>query len=106
MSTSFPSKDWSAWLNTMPGSERTLHVTGTVTCPNPGYKAELVPSSPQGFNPEIYLLDLVVTPPCGGDGAADVLEDVPVDYREVTHSAYSDVTIMPENITVPVEIIS
>lgn len=89
----------------MPGDSPTLHVKGEVICPTSGFTARLVPHSPQGINPEIYLLDLVVNPPEPGTVVLQVETNVPVHFQEVTDQKYSDVTILPEGITVPVELV-
>ncbi len=54
--------DWNAWMSQMPPGPGSLHVTGTVHLPSPGYTATLEPAAPQGINPTDLLLDLVVTP--------------------------------------------
>ena len=65
----------------MPGSEKAAHVIGKVSVNTGGWKAELVKRSPQGFNPQILMLDLKVTPPNGP--AAQVLTELPVHYIEM-----------------------
>lgn len=52
------SKDWHAWLNTMPPKPDDFHVVGDVFVGNPGVQGELGFREPQGFNPAILLLDL------------------------------------------------
>lgn len=99
-------KDWHASQDFMPGGPPTLNVTGTVVCPTTGYKAKLVRHSPQGINPTIYILDLIVTPPAPGTAVDNVLTDLHVQYHEDTRTKYSQVTILPENITVDVKITS
>jgi hypothetical protein len=54
--------DWYAWINKMPPGPASMHVTGMVQLPNPGYDASLVPAAPQGINPADLILDLVVKP--------------------------------------------
>jgi hypothetical protein len=54
-------KDFVAFVNAEPGSPQTLIVTGTVQLASPAYAARLVPANPQGFNPRILLMNLVVT---------------------------------------------
>jgi len=103
MPQNYPTKDWSAWRNMMPPGPHSLHVIGTVTCPTPGFTARLVPHKPQGINPAIYLFDLVVTPPTGP--VTEVITDVHVHYSEITNVAYTDVTILPGNTTVPVRMV-
>ncbi|MFZ2030521.1 MAG: hypothetical protein WAU68_09455 [Vitreimonas sp.] len=51
-------RDWHAWLNTQPPPPDDLHVIGQVEVANPGVVAFLVPSSPQGINPAILMLEL------------------------------------------------
>jgi hypothetical protein len=53
-------KDWYAWLNIMPPGPKQLHVIGDVQVGNPGVDAILVEHEPQGINPTILLLDLVL----------------------------------------------
>ena len=55
MNTTFPTKDWESWHDTMPGSPPTLHVTGKVICPTTGFSAILVPHYPPSLNQDIYL---------------------------------------------------
>lgn len=54
--------DWYAWHNRMPPGPASLHVTGSVTLPTPGYDVALRVAMPQGINPSQLILDLVVTP--------------------------------------------
>ncbi len=53
-------KDWYAWNNLMPPGPFTFHVKGLVEVPNPGVVAQLIYKEPQGINPDILLLDLVL----------------------------------------------
>ena len=53
-------KDWFAWNNLMPPGPATFHVVGQVQVPNPGVVAYLQYKTPQGINPQILLLDLVL----------------------------------------------
>ena len=53
-------KGWYAWTNLQPPSPNSFHVIGEVLVPNPGVKAILTPKEPQGINPTILLLDLVL----------------------------------------------
>jgi len=52
------SKDWYAWLNTMPPKPDDFHVVGDVEVANPGVEAFLVRRSPQGIVAEALILDL------------------------------------------------
>ena len=53
-------RDWYAWINLMPPAPYMFHVIGEVQVPNLGVKAFLVPRVPQGFNPAILLMDLIL----------------------------------------------
>ena len=89
----------------MPGSTPTLHVAGKVTCPTGGHTARLVPAMPQGINPSIYLLDLVVTPPAPDQIVTQAIADVDVHYVEQTNTSYDSVEIQPESLMVNVEVV-
>lgn len=98
------SKEWRAWHDRMHGKAPTLHVEGKCTFPTGGYTAFLKPKEPQGFNPKIYLLDLVVHRPTGF--VPQVLTTVEVKYAEKTAAHYSSVSIEPGGISVPVDEVS
>ncbi|HEX3151564.1 MAG TPA: hypothetical protein VHR66_26040 [Gemmataceae bacterium] len=53
-------RDWFAWNNFMPPKPDDFHVVGEVQVPNPGVDLLLVPRNPQGINPHILLLDLIL----------------------------------------------
>ncbi len=53
-------RDWYAWLDLMPPSPDDLHVIGEVSVSNPGVDPILVTRTPQGINPRILLLDLLL----------------------------------------------
>ena len=53
-------KDWYAWLNLMPPTPDELYVSGEVYVSNPGIDPVLVFKEPQGINPRILLLDLLL----------------------------------------------
>lgn len=53
-------RDWYAWNNLQPPGPARFHVTGEVLVPNPGVHPLLVPKTPQGINPTILLLDLLL----------------------------------------------
>ena len=86
----------------MPGSEPTLHVTGDLTVPTAGYSATLSPHTPQGINPQIYLLDLTINPPAPDQPVAQVVTTIKAQYEEKTPTSYTQVMILPANITVEV----
>ena len=51
-------RNWYAWINTMPPKPDDFHIIGEVFVGNPGVEALLTPKQPQGINPRIFLLDL------------------------------------------------
>jgi hypothetical protein len=53
-------QDWYAWIDTTPPKPDELHVIGEVKVANPGIYAVLRKTVPQGFNPRILLLDLLL----------------------------------------------
>jgi len=53
-------KDWSAWINLMPGSEHKLIVVGKVETNAANIVPVLREAVPQGFNPKILILDLTI----------------------------------------------
>lgn len=53
-------RDWRAWVNLMPPKPDDLHVVGEVLVPNPGVEPLLTPRIPQGINPAILMLDLLL----------------------------------------------
>jgi hypothetical protein len=93
--------DWYASHDHMPGSPKTLYVTGKCTFPTEGYSVELKPANPQGINPKIYLLNKIVHKP--KDPAADVITTVDVRYEEDTDTEYEQVQILPDGVTIDVE---
>ncbi|MFA4973033.1 MAG: hypothetical protein WC683_10485 [bacterium] len=94
---------WWAWENTMPGpgSQKSLHVLGLVMMPTPGYVLKLVKAQPQGFNPNVLILDLAITRPSGL--VTQVLTLTRVEFEEASERLYSHVHIRPIGVTMPVE---
>jgi len=87
------SRDWSAWVNAMPGigATPTLHVVGTLTGAA-GLRASLIRANPQGFNPNILLLRLVTTPD------ADAPDEQAIRYSEgAAIGSFDSVTILFPN---------
>ncbi|ABD88294.1 hypothetical protein [Rhodopseudomonas palustris] len=83
-----------------------LSVSCLVSTPTPGYKAKLEKASPQGFNPSILLLNLVVTPP--DQPEIQIPATTPAHYEDSPYKGhYSDVTILngSQSVTVPVIVI-
>jgi len=53
-------RDWYAWNNKMPPKPDDFHVVGEVQVANPGIDVSLIPRVPQGINPRILLMDLML----------------------------------------------
>lgn len=81
-----------------------LRVDGECTLHTTGYQIALVRQVPQGVNPRDLLLQLVLTPPV--DVVAPVLTAYPVSYEETTEVYFETVTILPDGVSVEVQIIT
>jgi|SRR5581483_6937932 len=95
---------WEAILDEMPPSKPRLRVTGVCTCPTGGFKASLKKAASQGINPNILILELSATAPSGI--VNQMVTDYDVRYEEENSPRYTDVTIVPCEITIPVEVVS
>lgn len=97
---------WAAWLNTMPGSPWKLHVKGVLQMPNPAYTLRLKEHVPQGPNPDILLLDLIVEPPGPDLIVPQIITEEEVRFEKRTDVEYKGVTILPDGPDIPVDIVS
>src|SRR5713101_6805147 len=95
---------WTAWRDSQPTSKPKLHVRGTCVFPTTGFSAKLQAAVPQGINPQIYILDLVIHIPL--DNPKKHVVTTPVDYLEQTDKEYKEIQIMPDQVTVPVREVS
>jgi hypothetical protein len=93
-------RDWYAWHNRQPPGPQTLYVTGVCTVPDTGWTVELRRHEPQGINPKVLLLDLVVRKSETYETTA-----VSVRYEEATDFIYDAVTILPDGPSIPVEVV-
>ncbi len=64
--TKVTTRDWYAWNNLMPPKPDDFHVVGEVLVGNPRIEAQLRMKEPQGINPQILLLDLILVQSPGG----------------------------------------
>ena len=99
-----PCKHWKAWYDVQPGTNPpTLHVTASCEFPTAGYSVELVPvqTKKAETHPEIYVLKRVVHKPEGME--AQVITEVPVDYKVETPTEYMEVRIRPDRVRVRVK---
>lgn len=53
-------REWYAWNNMQPPEPNDFHIRGEVEVPNPGVRAVLTRSNPQGINARVLLLDLTL----------------------------------------------
>jgi hypothetical protein len=102
MAENWTTRDWSAWLDVMPGPDRqpSVHVAGTCVFPTTGYTAELRYTEPQGINPRYLLLDLIVIAPEVGEET--ITEQLVSFSRPATVNEYEFATItgIAENIPI------
>jgi hypothetical protein len=98
---------WNAWINKMPPPPDTLHVRGQVTVPNPGVDVFLYRKEPQGINPAILLLDLVLVQQPGI--WPQVVVTKAATYEEVGRNlSYATVSVLSgdtEVASVPVDVV-
>lgn len=94
---------WSAWYNIQPPGPKTLHVAGICTL-KIGYAAKLVPRIPPGFNPQIYILDLIITPP-KTPRSSNAVVLMPLHYTERTNTQYESADIEPDHVSVQVKVV-
>jgi hypothetical protein len=77
-------RDWYAWNNLMPPKPDVFHVTGEVEVQNPGTDLWLLPKIPQGINPRILLMDLIVKSP-GGSAPEVIWKTVSYEKPKITY---------------------
>src|SRR5688572_30073920 len=88
-------RKWYAWLNMEPPPPDDLHAIGEVRVANPGVEAYLTYHTPQGFNPNILLLDLHLVQRPGF--WPQVLTWVQARYDRTLHpteARYTNVTVL------------
>jgi hypothetical protein len=95
---------WEAILDTMPPTPHSLRVKGVLQMPTPAYTLTLKEHEPQGTNPDILLLDLIVTPPDPDIIVPQVITEE--TFERETENMYSSVTILPDGPYIKVEIVS
>lgn len=90
--TGAPTRDWYAWNNLMPPKPDDFHIVGEVQVGNPGIVAKLYPREPQGINPDILLMNLILVQQPGI--WPQFLTWVPVRYDKIImNSTYTSVNI-------------
>jgi hypothetical protein len=96
-------KDWTAVHDFQPPRPARLRVHGKCTFPTPGFTVKFKHHVPQGINPAILLLDKIVTPPHGPE--PDIVTTIDVHYEEQTDNKYAEVEILPDGVTIKVQIV-
>ena len=94
---------WKAVLNMMPPGPSILRVTGKCIFPKHGFKVTLKEAVPQGINPAILLLKKTVKPPTGI--VIPTPQVVSVTFTKKTKFKYQKVTILPDGVTINVQIV-
>jgi hypothetical protein len=95
---------WKAIQNELPPGPGTLTVTGECTTPTPGYEITLKEAAPQGFNHQILLLEMEVTPPKGIH--PQHVTTTSTKFETKTSHKYTEVDIDHGAIRIKVEIVS
>jgi hypothetical protein len=93
-------RDWDAVQDAYALTPQTISVKGRCTFPTHGYQVTLKEAVPQGKNPQILLLNKIVTPPTGI--VIQTPETIEVQFRKRARVKYTDVTILPEVTTIKV----
>ena len=94
-------RDWAATEDRQPRGRPRLIVAARCRRPTPAPTVELRPSNPQGINPRILLLDLVVHAP--KFPAPQIVTPFLLRYEQPADIHYDSVTIMPDGPTIKVE---
>src|SRR5437867_7738123 len=94
--------DWEAWQNIMPGARHSIMVTGCCELPTTGYHLQLRKSEPQGINPQVLELDLIVHDPTGP--VLNVITHERAIYFEYTEMEYGEVHINPDGAVIKVQL--
>lgn len=98
---------WMAWINKMPPPPDALHVRGQVSVPNAGVDVFLYRKEPQGINPTVLLLDVVLVQRPGI--WPQVVVTKPATYEEVGRDLnYATVSVLAhdtEVASIPVDIV-
>lgn len=69
-----------AWIDKMPGAGGPLIATVDVEVPSGGWSGSLRKAQPQGFNPNVLLLNVVLVKPSGE--AASVMSTLKLRFEE------------------------
>jgi hypothetical protein len=97
--------DWKAWIDEMPPGRR-LHVQGKCEYPTGGWKITLEKASPQGINPAVLIIRKVAKAPQGAATQQITTYEPKYEQKLGPDEKYDQVTIVPDNVTVAVKVIS
>lgn len=86
-------RNWYAWNNLQPPKPFSFHMHGEVEVANPGVEPVLVRHNPQGINPGVLLLDLILLQKAGLWPDVLVWKDAPYD-EVLSEKGYSGVDIL------------
>jgi hypothetical protein len=96
------SRNWQAWRFHNPDGESVLLVTGLCIVETDGYTAFLRRVEPQGYNPDILLLEKVITPPFGPDLPSPFPHTIEIRFEDRVHVHYTHVQIVSDYVTLAV----
>jgi hypothetical protein len=83
--------EWEAWHNRMPGVTPKLRVSGKFCFNEGGWSAALKPTEPQGINPRMLMLDLIVVE--DDPVHTEALTEVDVEWSVETDHEYDEVFV-------------
>ena len=87
-----------ARANMMPPGPYRFRVHSRIEAPTPAFTAFLRPAVPQGINPKILILDVVLNPKPGT--VIQVVTEIDADYEDKNYKGkYTDVTVRYGNVT-------
>ncbi|MGP6158443.1 MAG: hypothetical protein ACLPYS_13220 [Vulcanimicrobiaceae bacterium] len=95
---------WTAVFESGPTRKPRLKVTGTCACPTGDFEVALRKADSQGMNHRVLVLQLTAKPPSGM--AHEAMTEVKVTFELDDAPMYTDVRIVPFDISIPVESVS
>lgn len=95
-------RTFSAWIDTMPGKQPKLIVTGKAETPTSGWSGALVRANKQAEPPSLLQLDARLTPPAGPTTPG--IGQIDLRYEEVPAGAYARVIVHLDDSEVTLEV--
>ena len=96
--------EWKAWIDAEPPGRR-LHVQGKCVYPTAGWTITLEKAVPQGVNKAILILNKIAKAPQGPAAQQQTTYTPTYEQKLGADENYETVTIMPENVSVKVEVV-